>query len=83
MPEHTRTTIQLHPDTVDHRAVIDYCDEIRTVPVVGWAVVLTVPNDGTLPQLTVEPVVDDDDFGPIAIGDLIEEGGAAELVEIQ
>jgi hypothetical protein len=82
MPEHTRTTIQLHPDTVDHRAVIDYGDEHVAVPVVGWAVVLTI-GDTPVPQITVEPVVEDECHGPIALGDLIEEGDAIGLVEIQ
>jgi hypothetical protein len=82
MPEHTRTTIQLHPDTVGHEAVVDYVGEYRAVPVIGWATVLTIPDDGTLPQITVEPVVEDDCHGSIAIGDLIEEGDASGLIEI-
>jgi hypothetical protein len=81
MPEHTRTTIQLHPDTVGHEAVVDYVGEYRTVPVIGWAVVMTV-GDTPMPQITVEPVVEDDCHGSIAIGDLIEEGDASGLIEI-
>ncbi|MFE6745932.1 hypothetical protein ACFVGM_08785 [Kitasatospora purpeofusca] len=57
-------------------------DEDLLLEVVGWALVLRLPETG-LPQLSFEPVVDDPDFGPISAGDFLAEGGALDLKEIE
>ena len=51
------------------------------MPLTGWAVVATFVA-GELPQITVEPVVDDDCMGPVPLGDLEEELGPLTLLEI-
>lgn len=50
--------------------------------VVGWVLVLRLPEDD-LPQLSFEPVVDDECFGPISAGDFLYEGGALGLKEVE
>ncbi|MFI9271852.1 hypothetical protein ACIGXM_14195 [Kitasatospora sp. NPDC052896] len=79
MPE--RITVQLHPSTVDHQALIEYAGENQALPIIGWAVVLTI-GETPFPQLTIEPVVEDDCHGPIALGDLLAEGEALSLLEV-
>jgi hypothetical protein len=79
-----RETVQLIPDTVGKTA--RFTSEIGVegydcLPLVGWAVVATF-TEGELPRLTVEPVVDDDCMGPVALGDLEEEAGPLTLQEI-
>jgi hypothetical protein len=82
VPQHTRTTIQFHPVTIEQRAVIDYGTEIVETPIIGWAVILVV-GESPIPTISVEPVIEDDCHGAISVGDLIDEGDAAELVEIR
>lgn len=56
-------------------------DEDLALEVVGWVLVLRLPEDD-MPQVAFEPVVDDDCFGPISAGDFLFEGGAIGLKEI-
>lgn len=79
-----RETVQLIPDKVGKTA--HFTSEIGLagydcLPLVGWAVVVTFAED-ELPRITVEPVVDDDCMGPVALGDLEEEVGPLTLREI-
>ncbi|MFF1693150.1 hypothetical protein ACFVXC_05910 [Streptomyces sp. NPDC058257] len=79
-----RETVQLIPDKVGKTA--RFTSEIGVqgydcLPLVGWAVVVTFAPD-ELPRITVEPVVDDDCMGPVALGDLEEEVGPLTLLEI-
>ncbi|WP_329147301.1 hypothetical protein OIU91_16900 [Streptomyces sp. NBC_01456] len=80
-----RVTVQLIPDTTNKtcrfrsEAGLDGFDEM---PLTGWAVVLTL-QPGEAPVMTVEPVVDDDCHGPIALGDLEVEVGELTLLEVE
>lgn len=79
-----RETVQLIPDTVGKTA--HFRSEMKlegyeSMPLIGWAVVATFEDD-TLPRITVEPVVEDDCHGSIALGDLEEEVGPLTLLEI-
>ncbi|MEW1922285.1 hypothetical protein [Streptomyces sp. NPDC088360] len=79
-----RETIQLIPDRFHKTARFRSESELEgydSMPLVGWAVVLTFEKD-ELPRITVEPVVEDDCHGPIALGDLQEEVGELTLLEI-
>ncbi|MEU3979611.1 hypothetical protein AB0465_18110 [Streptomyces griseoviridis] len=79
-----RETVQLIPDKVGKTARFESEIGVRgydCLPLVGWAVVVTFQDD-ELPRITVEPVVDDDCMGPVAIGDLEEEVGPLTLLEI-
>lgn len=69
---------------ISRTAVFDTgADEDLLLDVIGWVVVLRIPEDG-MPQLAFEAVVDDDEgFGPISVGDFLEEGGAIDLKEIE
>ncbi|WP_406362494.1 hypothetical protein [Streptomyces sp. NBC_01579] len=55
--------------------------DTQFLPLVGWAVVVRSRED-KLPEVTYEPVVDDEYRGPIALGDLEEEVGPLTLVDI-
>lgn len=78
-----RITCQLIPDSTGKFATLAGLDDKEfTLPVVGWAVVLEM-EDNQLPRLLVEPVVDEECYGPIAVGDLICEEGFLRLVEVQ
>ncbi|WP_405667921.1 hypothetical protein [Streptomyces sp. NBC_00055] len=79
-----RETVQLIPDKVGKTA--RFRSEIGLagydcMPLIGWAVVVTFEED-ELPRMSVEPVVDDDCHGSIALGDLEEEVGPLTLLEI-
>ncbi|MGW3153695.1 hypothetical protein [Streptomyces sp. NPDC001089] len=79
-----RETVQLIPDKVGKTARFrseSGLDGYDSMPLIGWAVVVTFEED-ELPRMTVEPVVDDDDHGSIALGDLEEEVGPLTLLEI-
>lgn len=79
-----RETVQLIPDKVGKTARLQSeirLDGYESLPLVGWAVVVTFEED-ELPRITVEPVVDDDCMGPVALGDLEEEVGPLTLLEI-
>jgi hypothetical protein len=68
---------------VSRTAVFDTgTDEDLLLEVVGWALVLVLPEDD-VPRLSFEPVVDDECFGPISAGDFLFEGGAIGLKEIE
>ncbi|MFC9505384.1 hypothetical protein [Streptomyces sp. NPDC057002] len=79
-----REVVQLIPDKTSKIARLrsefglEGYDEL---PLVGWAVVVTFLA-GELPQITVEPVVDDDCMGPVPLGDLMEEAGPLTLLEV-
>lgn len=79
-----REVVQLIPDKTGKVAHlrsefgIEGYDEI---PLTGWAVVVTFLA-GELPQITVEPVVDDSCMGPVPLGDLEEEAGPLTLLEL-
>ncbi|AZM47788.1 hypothetical protein DMB38_20135 [Streptomyces sp. WAC 06738] len=73
IPDHTSKIARLHSE-------IGLCGyEERDL--VGWAVVVTF-RAGELPEISVEPVVDDDCMGPVPLGDLMEEAGPLTLLEI-
>jgi hypothetical protein len=55
--------------------------EMQYLPLVGWAVVIRA-HEGEMPEVTFEPVVNDEYHGPIALGDLEEEVGPLTLVDI-
>ncbi|WP_369042213.1 hypothetical protein [Streptomyces sp. Midd1] len=79
-----RETVQLIPDKVGKTARFRSDSGLEgydCMPLVGWAVVATFAED-ELPRITVEPVVDDDCHGAIALGDLEEEVGPLTLLEI-
>lgn len=79
-----RETVQLIPDTVGKTARFRSEAELEgyeALPLIGWAVVVIFEED-ELPRMTVEPVVDDDCHGSIALGDLEEEVGPLTLLEI-
>ncbi|UXX94027.1 hypothetical protein N7U49_21720 [Streptomyces sp. AD2-2] len=79
-----RETVQIFPDKVGKTAVLRSelgLEGYDSMPLVGWAVVVVFDED-ELPRLCVEPVVDDDCHGAIALGDLEEEVGPLTLLEI-
>lgn len=80
-----RVTCQLIPDTTGKIAKFHDDDqpvgEPFTLPIVGWAVVMIL-NHGTQPLVVVEPVVDEECHGPIALGDLQVECPFLELDEV-
>ncbi|MET9470546.1 hypothetical protein [Streptomyces sp. NPDC002922] len=79
-----RETVQLIPDKVGKTARFRSeigLDGYDCMPLIGWAVVVTFEED-ELPRMSVEPVVDDDCHGSIALGDLEEEVGPLTLLEI-
>ncbi|MEV7902189.1 hypothetical protein [Streptomyces anulatus] len=79
-----RETVQLIPDTVGKTAHLrsDFkLEGYESMPLIGWAVIVIFEEDA-LPRMTVEPVVEDDCHGSIALGDLEEEVGPLTLLEI-
>ncbi|MFF8283359.1 hypothetical protein ACF06W_11620 [Streptomyces albus] len=79
-----RITCQIVPDTTGKTALFRSevgLDGFERLPLIGWAVVLTV-RPGSYPLLSLEPVVDDACHGSIALGDLEEEVGPLTLLEI-
>lgn len=79
-----RETVQLIPDKVGKTVRLRSESELagyESMPLIGWAVVVTFEED-ELPRITVEPVVEDDCHGSIALGDLEEEAGPLTLLEI-
>lgn len=79
-----REVTQFLPDNTDKIAHLRSefgLDGYDRLPLVGWAVVVTFRAE-ELPQITVEPVVDDRCMGPVPLGDLEEEAGPLTLLEI-
>lgn len=79
-----REVTQLIPDTTGKVARLRSeigMEGYDSLPLTGWAVVATF-TAGELPEVTVEPVVDDDCMGPVPLGDLEEEVGPLTLLEI-
>ncbi|MEU1816071.1 hypothetical protein ABZ543_12870 [Streptomyces roseifaciens] len=77
-----RICVQLVPDRTGKNAVFQDTDgSTVSLPVIGWATVLVL-EDGLLPRVSFEPVVDEECFGPIALGCLYAEGAGLELIEV-
>lgn len=80
-----RLTTQNIPDTTGKVARFreggQSVGDAFTLPVVGWSVVLILAQD-QLPRLVLEPVVEEDSHGPIALGDLQAECPFLELEEV-
>ncbi|MEV6310009.1 hypothetical protein AB0M10_15590 [Streptomyces sp. NPDC051840] len=79
-----RETVVLIPDTCGKTAVLRSelgLEGYESLPLIGWAVVATFTH-GEMPGITVEPVVEDDCMGSVALGDLAEEAGPLTLTEI-
>ncbi|MFE2539071.1 hypothetical protein [Actinacidiphila glaucinigra] len=79
-----RIVAQLIPDTTGKTCQVRSAagdTEMEYLPLVGWAVVIRA-REGQMPDVTFEPVVDDECHGPIALGDLEEEVGPLTLVDI-
>ncbi|WP_326745276.1 hypothetical protein [Streptomyces sp. NBC_01760] len=79
-----RIVTQFIPDTTGKTCEfrhVSAAPDTQFLPLVGWAVVVRSRED-KLPEVTYEPVVDDECHGPIALGDLEEEVGPLTLVDI-
>jgi hypothetical protein len=83
--DENRIVTQLIPDTTGKtchfRTLPGLEKEAEYLPLVGWAIVIRV-NPGDVPDVALEPVVDDLCHGPIALGDLEQETGELELLDI-
>lgn len=82
--DHGRIVTHLIPDTTGKTCQFRSESaeaETEFLPLVGWAVVIRT-REGEMPQVTFEPVVEDEYHGPIALGDLEEEVGPLSLVDI-
>ena len=82
--DHGRIVAQLIPDntgkTCQFRSEAGV-EEMEYLDLIGWAVVIRT-CEGEMPQVTFEPVVDDECHGPIVLGDLEDEVGPLTLVDI-
>lgn len=67
-----RHVLQLIPDRTGRIAILRDAEEEFELPIVGFASILRLAA-GQMPVIEVGPVVEEENFGPITIADLLHE----------